>query len=300
MRGEKKVGPCGAQAPAKMQYRLPPPLAECYDACVMSVISCSGYRRSPAGRTPPRGFTLVELLVVVAIIALLVSLLMPALRRARVLARRAVCLTRLGNLTRGNATYASGNRGEYLRCRLNPGSTDVYVQKCLNPKLAETGEKSVDWVEQAKNVGLTGEALTCPNRPDFPQWEPAFPQLVMGYQLYSGISRWYNPWGNFPSRSPVRASDSHGDWVVAADTTMKIDGVWGGGRPTAYDGMPQHRDDDPWPAGGNQCYVDGSANWVPFSKMVFVHSWGGWNRVAYIYQRDLGEFDPPDEAKAQP
>ena len=41
------------------------------------------------------GFTLVELLVVVAIIALLASILSPSLRHALVLTRRSVCATQL-------------------------------------------------------------------------------------------------------------------------------------------------------------------------------------------------------------
>ncbi len=51
------------------------------------------------------GFTLIELLVVVAIIALLISILLPSLNRARQSAKTAVCATRLHNLGLAMAVY---------------------------------------------------------------------------------------------------------------------------------------------------------------------------------------------------
>lgn len=53
------------------------------------------------------GFTLVELMVVVAIIAVLVAILMPALGLARDLARKATCATRLGQFGKAIAGYVS-------------------------------------------------------------------------------------------------------------------------------------------------------------------------------------------------
>ena len=52
------------------------------------------------------GFTLVELLVVISIIALLVSILMPALSKAREQAKRLICMTNLKSM--GSASFMYG------------------------------------------------------------------------------------------------------------------------------------------------------------------------------------------------
>jgi len=64
-------------------------------------------------RRRPRGFTLIELLVVVAIIALLISILLPSLAKAREQARKAVCAANLGGLGRACLTYTESNRGVF-------------------------------------------------------------------------------------------------------------------------------------------------------------------------------------------
>jgi len=58
------------------------------------------------------GFTLVELLVVIAIISLLVSLLLPALARAREHAKSVQCLARLADLGHVLYLYAEDNNDE--------------------------------------------------------------------------------------------------------------------------------------------------------------------------------------------
>jgi prepilin-type N-terminal cleavage/methylation domain-containing protein len=57
------------------------------------------------------GFTLIEVLVVVAIIALLIAILIPSLARARELARRSVCLSNMKQMGVGAASYSAESRG---------------------------------------------------------------------------------------------------------------------------------------------------------------------------------------------
>ncbi|MBN2211694.1 MAG: type II secretion system protein [Sedimentisphaerales bacterium] len=67
------------------------------------------------------GFTLIELLVVVSIIALLVSILLPALSRARAQAKVAVCSSQLHQYLTCMITYAADNEG-YLPLHDGVGS----------------------------------------------------------------------------------------------------------------------------------------------------------------------------------
>ena len=61
-----------------------------------------------------KGFTLIELLVVISIIALLLSILMPGLQKAKKLAKSMICKTNLRSLQLGNILYMEDNDGTHI------------------------------------------------------------------------------------------------------------------------------------------------------------------------------------------
>jgi len=81
-----------------------------------------------------KGFTLIELLIVIAIIALLMAILLPALNRAREHGKRAVCLNNLRQLTLAWIMYAQNNDDKVVNgapgAGLPSGVTGESCQSC--------------------------------------------------------------------------------------------------------------------------------------------------------------------------
>jgi prepilin-type N-terminal cleavage/methylation domain-containing protein len=80
------------------------------------------------------GFTLVELLVVVAIIALLISILLPSLGKSKELANRVYCAANLRGVGQSLNLYAYQNNGimpvTYAPISNGPGSELKWINGC--------------------------------------------------------------------------------------------------------------------------------------------------------------------------
>jgi prepilin-type N-terminal cleavage/methylation domain-containing protein/prepilin-type processing-associated H-X9-DG protein len=88
-----------------------------------------GYMGCRNGATKRDAFTLVELLVVIGIIAVLISILMPALSRAREQAQTVQCLSNMRQLGAGCMMYSNANSGVIVPfdCRDFANSTSTSI-----------------------------------------------------------------------------------------------------------------------------------------------------------------------------
>ena len=211
------------------------------------------------------GFTLMELLVVVAIITVLAAMLMPTLQKAREKAKAVVCMNNLKQWGLALTMYTIDYKGWYPAETENVYYTRGETKGGYPNLMLRTGNSYGCSRDTMMTYGLQRDNFYCPSNPghntdDNWNFDASSPAL---YLSYIGYSLLFNLDDNGlayrdPPYSPKK-DDANPKWELVADTIRIDAGVWN----VVNHGTAGHQSP---PRGGNILYVDGHVAWRPWSK----------------------------------
>ncbi len=255
---------------------------------------------SPPLHRRPRGFTLIELLVVISIIALLISILLPALTAVREAANRTACMSNLRQITLASLAFEqSEGRLPAAHALSNNATTMSELNGGGYLDQLPTWDSQDDMTLEETNIFL------CPSVNDFRRggWRrldsPFQPERMKAGSnpfttMGTNVNEWYvfayganAPGGDYPLQSHAQQSRTI-DIVQRTSTTVFFNDSTmpnhrhnenssvgaarhGGGSTTNlsfFDGRVQNRERDP--ADGNWAEVDpASADGVIVGNMTW-------------------------------
>ncbi len=125
-------------------------------------------------RSPKHGITLVELLVVVAIIGVLIAMLLPALQTIREASRRVACANNQRQIILAVLTFESANKQLPRTLSFEPNSKLAHWQSKLlpfveRPAIYQEVQNEFDervHVYHQKNFSTTIDVFQCPSEPE--------------------------------------------------------------------------------------------------------------------------------------
>ena len=151
----------------------------------------------------PRGFTLIELLVVISIIAILASMLLPAVASVRGSAATATCGSALRQLGMGAATYSEDSEGLLLPMNVGIAAATPWME--LLHSYLDDDRTGVN------NIRRTGVIWGCPVWKTMPQysaangWAPGY--AINGHPWRDGTGANWTTWTNLdPTCVPLGAT----------------------------------------------------------------------------------------------
>ena len=265
------------------------------------------------------GWTLVELLVVVAIIGLLLAITIPGLSRARKQARRVVCASNQAEFGKALHMYADIYKryphqrqveGDFILPNGKPllmGGPLLKGMDIWGEPISAIGREFDEVVkiglsrsiERRASAGLPNAAqvMACPGfivvRDTY--WYNGTPTsgvlgsasdteylYRLGYFWVGGTHFWRNA---TPAYSPISPRDPS-DWALVADINLRYNAQsdWR---------FVAHRSPDGSPEGGNHLYNDGHVDWVTWNdgknfRLNTDYSISGGNRSCF-WRRRAGE-----------